>query len=704
MTRPKGIHIIPAALLLAASVLPAQDPGIPAYQDLQFPPLPQVELPDVETATLPNGMKVYLLEDHELPLIGGSALIRTGNLFDPPDKVGLAGVTGSVMRTGGTKEKTGDELDVQLENIAASVEASIGETSGSVSFNCLTENLDEVLAVFKEVLTAPEFRQDKLELEKTQLRSLISRQNDDAGSIASREFAELIYGDDNPYAWEMTYEHVDNITRDDLIAFHERYFFPANVILAVRGDFEPGEMKARLERLFAGWTVEQPPAPPFPEVSAEPNPGVSYAVKEDVNQAFLRIGHLGGMLKDEDYPALSVMSDILGGGFASRLFKRIRTELGYAYGISSSWGANYNHPGIFRISGSTKSASATETIEEVLKEVERIQTSDVTDEELNTAKDAVMNSFVFNFDSPAKTLNRIVRYAYFGYPEDFIFQYQKGVQAVTKADVQRVAKEHLKPENFAILVVGNPDDFGTPLTALNKPVKEIDITIPEPKREMSRVDDASLAEGLQMLAKLQEAVGGAAALAAVNDYSQVATVLMQTPQGEMKVSQTNQVIVPSTFRQEMVAPFGQMTSFYDGETGWLKTPQGTQPMPPPVVKQVESHLMRSPFRLWLADRHEGWTVNAAAGNVLEISNGGGLAVELELEPGSGMPAKLRYQSIQMTGAPATLEDTFSDWREVDGVMLPFKVTITREGNPYADLAVQEYEVNAGLTAGELGKQ
>jgi zinc protease len=154
------------------------------------------------------------------------------------------------------------------------VEASIGETSGSVSFSCLKENLDEVLAVFKDVLTQPAFREDKIELSKTQLRSVISRQNDDASGIASREFTELIYGDDNPYAWPMTYEHIDNITRDDLAAFHRRYFFPANTTIAVQGDFGAADMKARLEKLLADWTVEQPPVPEFPKVSATPSPGV----------------------------------------------------------------------------------------------------------------------------------------------------------------------------------------------------------------------------------------------------------------------------------------------------------------------------------------------------------------------------------------------------------------------------------------------
>ena len=424
-------------------------------------------------------MRVYLLENHELPLVSGFALVRTGNLFDPKDKVGLAELTGNVMRTGGTKSKTSEQLDEQLENMAASVEASIGESSGRVGFSALKENTDEVLAVFQDVLTNPEFRQDKIDLVKSQIKSGISRRNDEAGEILSRSFAEVVYGRDNPYAWRMEYQHIDNIHRDDLIAFYKRYFFPSNIILAVQGDFVTADMRAKLEKLFDGWTVKQEPVPPFPPVTAKPAPGVYLASKQDVTQTSFALGHLGGELRDPNFPALSVMSNILGGSFSGRLFKNVRTRLGLAYSISGGWGATFDHPGLFEVSGSTKSSSTVDTIQAALNEVNKMRTSDVTDQELDTAKQSVLNSFVFFFDSPSKTLTRVITYDYYGYPKDFIFQYQKGVQAVTKADVLRVAKQYLKPENISIVAVGKPSDFGKPLTTLG-PVKEIDLSIPEP--------------------------------------------------------------------------------------------------------------------------------------------------------------------------------------------------------------------------------
>ncbi len=464
-----------AVLFLFAAALLAQSPA-----ELKFPPLAPLRIPHVEEYTLANGMRVYLLENHELPLVNGLALVRTGNLFDPADKVGLATLTGLVMRTGGTAARSGDQLDEDLENIAAAVESSIEETSGEVSFSALSENADKVLSVFHDVLTQPAFRQERFDLAKSQLRDEIARRNDDPEAIAGREFNNIVYGKDTPYGCQIEYATLARIQREDLVAFHRRYFFPANILLAVYGDFSTPAMKQKLEALFGGWNDRQDAVPPFPAVRDVPRPGVYLAVKEDVNQTVFSLGQLGGVLRDKNDPALEIMADILGGGFSSRLFKRVRTQLGYAYGIGAEWAAAYDHPGLFEIEGSTKSGTTTEAIDVARQEVDRIRASEVGDQELETAKETSLNGFVFHFDTPGKTLSRVLRYRYYGYPDDFIFGYQKALGAVTKADVLRVAKEYLHPEAFTVVAVGNPKDFGKPLSALGLPVHPLDLTIPPP--------------------------------------------------------------------------------------------------------------------------------------------------------------------------------------------------------------------------------
>jgi zinc protease len=673
---------------------------LPTYKDLKYPPLPAIKIPEPVEFTLSNGMKVFLLEDHELPLVTGSALIRTGNLFDPATKRGLAGLTGEVLRSGGTKAKTGDQLDEELENVAAQVESQIGETSGTLSFSCLKENTDQVLGTFKDFLTSAEFREDKVDLAKTQLRSEISRRNDDPGGIAEREFSSILYGRNSPYGWTIEYAHVDNIQRQDMVDFYHRYYFPSNIMLEIYGDFSAADMKTKLEQLLGSWKYAQPPVPPFPKVEQPATPGVSLATKTDVTQTFFNVGHLGGELRDKDYPALEVASQILGGGFSSRLFRNVRTQHGWAYNIGSGWAASYDHPGTFRISGSTQSAHTVDTLKAIREELDRIRTSEVTDQELQTAKDTTLNGFVFHFDRPSKTLNRLVQYEYYGYPRDFIFQYQKAIAAVTKADILRVAQKNFRPQDLTYVAVGNPQEFGTPLSALGMKVEPIDLTIPEPKKETAQADPASLEKGKALLQRVQQALGGPDKLAAVKDLQYQANVEMQTPGAVMKVKETNTFLAPSSLRQDLELPFGKQTVYSDGATGWMAGFQGMQALPPQAVKQARAEVFRQIALIVLSDRDPDRTVNYTGAGVLEISSKSGESVRLEVDEKTGMPAKTSYQE----GGQSVISQIFSDWRDVNGIRLPFAWTTMRDDKQFATVKIDNYKINSGLTPEVLSKK
>ncbi len=694
-----ALPILLASLALAQTEVHRGTVKLPSYKDLKFPPLPSLEVPKPEEFTLSNGIRVFLLEDHELPLVSGGALIRTGNLFDPASKHGVAQLTGEVLRSGGTKSKTGDQIDEDLENVAASVESQIGESSGSVSFNCLKENTDQVLQVFKDFLTAAEFREDKVELAKTQLRSEISRRNDDAGGIAEREFDNIIYGRNTPYGWQIEYADVDAIHRQDLVDFYHRYYFPSNIILEVYGDFNTSEMKSKLEQLLGAWKYTQAPVPAFPKVEAKAAPGVFLATKSDVTQTFFNIGELGGEYRDKDYPALEVAAQILGGGFSSRLLRRIRTELGWAYNIGSSWDADYDHPGLFRISGSTQSVHTVDTLKAVREELEKFRSAEVSDEELKTAKDTVLNGFVFHFDRPSKTLNRLVLYEYFGYPRDFLFQYQKAIAAVTKADILRVAQKYFKLPELTFVAAGNPKDFGTPLTSLGLPVQNIDLTIPEPKPEAAKVDPASLQKGKDLLGRVQQALGGADKLAAVKDIEYRGEAGIETPGATMKVKQANSYLAPSSLRQEIELPFMKQTVYSDGTAGWLVTPQGPMGMSPAVLKQVRGEVFRQIPPLVMSDRDADRTVNYVGEGTIEISAKDGESVKLVVDEKTGLPAKIIYQ-----GGQGPVDQIYSDWREVNGIRLPFGWTIMQGGKKFASVTVAEYKVNSGLTKEEISKK
>ena len=450
------------------------------YTELEFPPLPELQIPAYTRTQLDNGLTVYLMENRELPLVEGTVWVRTGSRFEPVDKVGLASMTGELLRSGGTQTHAAKELNQLLELRAAEIESGIGSTLGSVSFSALSEDLPEVFSLFAEVLRQPAFAEDKFEIEKKQQRGDIARRNDDPGDIADREFDKLIYGDRSPYARVPEYATLDNISRDDAIDFYRQYFRPENTILGLVGDFDTEDMLRRVEATFGDWRVE--PAfevPPLPEVRQAREGEVFSIARPQLTQSHIQLGHLGGRFDSPDYAYLSVINGVLN-GLGGRLFDEIRSRQGLAYTVYGYWLARYDFPGTFSAGGQTRSDATVPFIRSLIAELEKIRQTPVTDVELNSAKEATLNSFVFKFSNPVKILERVMRFDYYGYPEDFIFQYQQQVAETTAEDVLRAARKYLQPDRLAILVVGNPEQIQPPLEDLGKQIRSIDISIPAP--------------------------------------------------------------------------------------------------------------------------------------------------------------------------------------------------------------------------------
>ncbi|MEB3831681.1 M16 family metallopeptidase [Phormidium sp. CCY1219] len=475
--------LVPLALVLFA-LFPVTAQPAKHYTELEFPPAPEVKLPDYTRYQLDNGLVVYLMEDRELPLVSGRALFRTGDRFEPDSEVGLAQIVGEVMRTGGTKFHSPDELNQILEQKAASVETSIDTTSGSANFNTLSENLPQVFGLFAEVIRYPVFAEEKIELAKTQQAGAIARRNDNPSDVAMREFRKLIYGEKSPYARTVEYRTLENISRPDVVGFYQKYFAPNNTILGIVGDFDTEEMRSLIEAKFGDWKPDPKldrPTSNLPPVTQAKKSGIFLVNQPQLTQSNIQLGHLGGELKNPDYPAISVLNGVLN-GFGGRLFNQIRSRQGLAYSVYGVWSPRYDYPGMFIAGGSTRSDATVPFIAAMLEEIERIRTEPITEEELEYAKESALNSFIFNFADPSQTLSRLMRYEYYGYPEDFIFQYQRGVEETTIEDVQRVAQNYLAPEQLVTLVVGNSTAIEPPLTSLapETNVTAIDITIPDP--------------------------------------------------------------------------------------------------------------------------------------------------------------------------------------------------------------------------------
>lgn len=454
--------------------------GSQPWAKIAIPALPAFHAREPQIVRLDNGVEIFLEEDHELPFTTGFVRIRGGSRDVPAQKVGLVSLYGEAWRTSGTAQHPGDALDDQLAAMAASVETAGGEAATAVTWSSFSRDFDTVFADALDLLEHPVFQQAKLELARQQMDEGILRRNDDAASIAAREAVKIAYGSANPYGREPELVTVNAVTINDLQAWHDRTFTGANLIVGVIGDFDAKVMAGKLRSAFANLPAGQRLVSPTLEFP-NPKPGVYFAEKSDVDQSNVYLVGLGTERNNPDFYALSVMNEIFSGGFGSRVVQNVRTKLGLAYDVGGSFGAAYDHPGLFAVSLGTKSASTDAATEATLAEIGRLRTVPPTESELRRAKDDLLNSFIFRYDSPAKVLSEQVTLAVYGYPADFLSRYRDGVERVTSADVERVAKKYIEPAKLAIVVVGNRPGIVPPLSKLGQ-VTDLDISIPgEPK-------------------------------------------------------------------------------------------------------------------------------------------------------------------------------------------------------------------------------
>ena len=451
------------------------------WQQINIPPLPAFHPQEPKRIVLPNGMVIFLQEDHELPLIDGIARVRGGSRSEPTAKTGLVDIYGEVWRTGGTKSQTGDQLDDYLEIRAAKVETGGNVDSTTISWSCLKADFDDVFKIFDELLRQPEFRDDKVDLAQKEYFDAISRRNDDVDSIAAREAAKLAYGVNSPYARVPEYKTVAAVTREDLVQWHHTYVQPNNIILGIVGDFDATAVEAKLRQVFGGWP--KGPAAKEDKIASQPaKPGYYLVEKEDVNQSSINMVGTGIRRDNPDYYAVRVFNEAFGGGFSSRLMQSIRTAKGLAYAVGGGIGSSFDHPGVLRLSMGTKSATTVESIMALDEQIDEVSKHPISEAEVKRAKDSILNGFVFNLDSPEKILRERMAYEFYGYPADYLEKFRAGVDKVTTADVARAAAKYLHKDQLAVLVVGHASEFDKPLSSLG-PVTNIDITIPPPPGE-----------------------------------------------------------------------------------------------------------------------------------------------------------------------------------------------------------------------------
>jgi zinc protease len=458
--------------------------------ELKYPAL-TYEPPDPKAfrVVYAGGMRAYVQEDRDLPLFNITAIVNCGDLYIPKDKAGLGRVLGDQLIKGGTAAKEGPVIEDRIDFLGGSLSFSVGERTSTLSLSVMSKDLDEGLAMFFDVLRNPAFREEPLKLAKARFIEQLRQANDQPNAVLSREYEKLLYGD-NAVTWQPTKATYEGVTAADLKAIHGKYFSPKNVILAVSGDFAKAALKAKIDKLAAGWKGGAVAFPAVPKAFPAPEPGV-YFIQKAINQGYITLGHLGLEDTNPDYFAVQVMNFILGGGsFTSRITTKVRSDEGLSYNQGSRFTYRWGLPGTFSGYVQTKSSTVGYAISLILAEFDRIRKAPVTDAEMETALNYYLESFADNFQSAQATMMSFANLEMTGKPMDYFKTYRSKIQAVSKARVQEVAMKYIQPDKCAIMIVGDwepcnkgGDKWPGPLDKLGK-VHRIALIDPMTGQEM----------------------------------------------------------------------------------------------------------------------------------------------------------------------------------------------------------------------------
>jgi len=454
-------------LLTACSVTPERlDPRHFSAAPLQF------NFPVVVRDQLPNGMQLYQLPDHELPLVELSVMIGSGSISDPASKTGLGDLFATTLRTGGAGDRSPDSFDALLEQHAINLGVSSGTYASLISLSLRSEDLPLGIELLADLLRRPRFAAERLEIARNQAMEAVRRRNDNPGSVAHRAISEALYPG-HPFGRSASRGSLERIERIDLLDFAREALHPDNLRLGISGDFSPETLRQLLEQHFGDWAAAGVPAqvvPPLPD----PPPAAAWVSDRELPQTTILMAESGIEKSNPDLYAVKVMNYLLGGGgFNSRLMREIRSNRGLAYSVYSYFQVGRRLPGAFIAGCETKNSSVGEVLTLMRQEMHKLKQQPVGETELRRAKESLINSFVFAFEDRHDVVDRQMRIDFFNYPADYLDAYRRRIAAVTVADVQRVAKLYLHPDRQLLVLVGRQADFAPALEQLNLSIEPI---------------------------------------------------------------------------------------------------------------------------------------------------------------------------------------------------------------------------------------
>jgi zinc protease len=738
--------------LCVALCLSGGTAGAQAHWPTEGPPRPlsarNVNFPPYEVQTLPNGLQVVAVLQHEEPAVSMRLLVRAGSASDPKGKLGLARLSASLIDQG-TTTRSAQELADAIDFIGGAMGAGAGTDLSYVNMLVMKDSFESGMRMLSDMARNPAYAPEEIDRQKQQTLSGLQVSAQDPDYIANAVFDRLVYGF-HPYGLPQTgtIESLSGITRDDLRAFHERYFTPNNSILAIVGDVTAEEAFATAKKVFADW----PSHDVVPEKYIDPPDPTRRVVvvnKPDAVQTEIRVGHVGIQRKHPDYMALNLAIRILGGEGSNRLHQVLRTERGLTYGAQADMDT-LEKSGDIEAETNTRTEATGEVVRLIVDEFSRLQRERVGERELENAKAYMTGSFPLTIETPDQIAMQVLNVVFYGLPLEDLQNFRDRVNAVTVDDIQRVARTYLKPDRLSIVLVGDAQAFSTQLKGIGLPQFEtvdadnLDLTALNFQRAKRAIagppvgafaartvgiaaqdhvvvlqdfspafsyqpasqSSTGLADTVRTQALLDRVIaakGGLDRLKALKTIKAITKATATTQGGPVEVETTTYIQYPNRVHVEMKLPDGNQVQVFDGQHAWVRDPAGIHDIPDAGVKAMDATLRRDIISALLA-AHDG-TLHARAmpdakdesgvvRHVLELSAAGMDPFILYIDPSTNLIAKETY----VAGGPQRplIEEVYSDYRSVDGIQVAFDAVIRQGGRQVVDRRVTAFTINTQL--------
>jgi zinc protease len=657
---------------------PAQIPaGMRATDIPEAPPAPMLtvplEFPPFHEVVLPNGLRVIVLEKSGLPVVNLDLYVASGTATDPAPAAGLADIV-SEMLTKGTATMTADEISSTIEGVGGDLFASASSDFIRVGAHVLTDQTPLAFDLMSDVVLHPTFPQDEMDIVQTRTLSGLQAEMAQPAALAGRRFALEVYGEGHPYSLRPTPATVQSLARADLVAFHDAHFRADNAMLVVSGDVSAEEVEAMARSHFGDWDGGGAPQAVFVDPPARANSNIYFVHRPGSVQSNILVGHVAIRPENPDYYPLQVLNKILGGGTDSRLFTILREEKGWTYGAYSQI-SRPRDVGYFSASAEVRNEVTDSALVEILSQMRRMRDQEVTATELQSAKNFLIGSFPLRIETAGQIAAQIAQNRLLGLPEEALLNYRERIAAVTAADVQRVAREYVRPDRAVIVVVGDAGEVlesvegVAPITLYSVAGDVMDraaleVTAPTEMVDASALEPVTLVMGISMqgttiaTATTQLARDGDAWVAT----STIAGALSQT--SELRFLSDFTPVSSTSSMSQAGMTMGSDLTYADGRV------TGTINLPPQMggEQQVDTEVVAGT----LLPEMDQWYIAAA-----ELAPGKVLTVPV-FDGQSGRAANITF-TVAGTETVTVPAGTFETYRiEVSGGQVPMVLFVTQD--------------------------